>query len=49
MKTTCFLLGIGVGYLVTKIPWYRLFWDEPQTPPDWEPRMRRWINGEELT
>lgn len=45
----CVLAGVLLGFLVTKIPWFRLMWDEPATPPDWKPRFRYWVNGEEVT
>lgn len=44
-----FVLGVITGLAFQHIPAYTVFKDEPPTPQDWEPKMRRWINGVEVT
>lgn len=44
-----FAAGFLAGLAIYRVPTYTIFKDVPQTPPGWEPKMRRWVNGEEVT
>lgn len=43
-----FAAGFLAGLAIYRAPVYTVFKDKPPTPHDWEPKMRRWINGEEV-
>lgn len=44
-----FALGVVTGFAIYRAPTYTVFRDKPPTPHDWKPKMRRWVNGEEVT
>lgn len=44
-----FALGVITGLALYRVPAYTVFQDQPHTPTDWVPKMRRWVNGEEVT
>lgn len=44
-----FVAGFVTGLAIYRAPRYTIFNDKPPTPRDWKPRMRHWVNGEEVT